>query len=148
MINWDMFTNFSEDEFCCRCGCGKANMNHEFLVKLQVIRSNIGLPMTITSGYRCEEHDKNIGGAGPHTTGRAVDISIMGQSAYLLLRYAIDTWTLLRIWETETVQGWLGCRRKKRTRLDITEHEARANTTARIKELEDRVRQYTRNENK
>jgi uncharacterized protein YcbK (DUF882 family) len=93
MINWDMFTNFSEDEFCCRCGCGKANMNHEFLVKLQVIRSNIGLPMTITSGYRCEEHDKNIGGAGPHTTGRAVDISIMGQSAYLLLRYAIDTMT-------------------------------------------------------
>ena len=96
MIDWNMFPNFKESEFVCQCGCGQANMCHEFMEKLQVLRNNTGIPMTITSGYRCGIHNSkvsNTGLFGPHTTGRAADIGVSGQSAFLLLHAAIDVMT-------------------------------------------------------
>lgn len=47
---------------------------------LEVIRAEIGRPITITSGYRSPEHNKAIGGAkfSEHITGRAADIKANG----------------------------------------------------------------------
>jgi len=47
---------------------------------LEVIRAEIGRPITITSGYRSPEHNKTIGGAkfSEHITGRAADIKAKG----------------------------------------------------------------------
>ena len=46
---------------------------------LQSARSLLG-PLSITSGYRCPEHNqavsKKTGLNGPHTTGKAIDISV------------------------------------------------------------------------
>jgi uncharacterized protein YcbK (DUF882 family) len=45
---------------------------------LQQARNDLG-PLSITSGYRCSEHNNNIsstGPNGPHTTGKALDISV------------------------------------------------------------------------
>ena len=46
---------------------------------LQEARNNLG-SLSITSGYRCPEHNqavsKKTGLSGPHITGKAIDISV------------------------------------------------------------------------
>lgn len=48
----------------------------ELLFILETIRSEVGFPMVITSGYRCRTHNHKIGGHSnsAHCTGQAVDI--------------------------------------------------------------------------
>ena len=48
--------------------------------------------MPITSGYRCPLHNSNVsstGLRGPHVTGKAADIAVMGEDAHRLLRIAL-----------------------------------------------------------
>ena len=47
---------------------------------LQPIRERLAKPMTITSGYRCSEVNKLVGGvaASQHTKGQAVDFQVSG----------------------------------------------------------------------
>ena len=90
MINWSHYPNFTEAEFACQCGCGKADMDPAFMGKLQQVRTAIDMPMRITSGYRCPDHNDNVsstGRTGPHTTGRACDIGVQGADAKKLLSH-------------------------------------------------------------
>ena len=90
---WDVYPNFGRDEFVCKCGCGRADMDPLFVSKLQSIRTDTGLPMTITSGYRCPEHNQMVsssGKDGPHTTGKAADISCRGETALAFLKAALE----------------------------------------------------------
>ena len=96
MIDWDRLPNFNASEFECQgknC-CGNIEkMNGEFIAKLQQLRDQMGWPFIITSGYRCPEHNNNVsstGRAGPHTTGRAVDIAVVGSNTLSLLATAIS----------------------------------------------------------
>ncbi len=89
MIDWSDYANFTADEMRCKCGCGKADMDPAFMAALQRVRDTLGAPMSITSGYRCPDHDKAIGGAGVHPTGQAADIAISGENAYHLLNAAL-----------------------------------------------------------
>jgi zinc D-Ala-D-Ala carboxypeptidase len=74
-MDWSLYPNFSPKEFTCKCGCGRVDMDEEFMAFLQDIRSDIGRKFTITSGYRCPAYEKNIGGSGKnHPTGKAADI--------------------------------------------------------------------------
>ena len=50
--NWEDFVNFSRGEFACR-HCGRAEMNEDFMWRLQELRNSYGQPMRVTSGYRC-----------------------------------------------------------------------------------------------
>lgn len=87
-MNW---LYFSEQELQCHCGCGKAEMDHDFMKKLIALREQLGFSLVVTSGYRCSKHNQNVsktGANGPHTTGRAVDIAISGGNAFKLLQYA------------------------------------------------------------
>lgn len=82
---------FSADELKCRCGCGKADMNPNFMKKLIALREYLSFPLPITSAYRCPSHNNKVsttGKNGPHTTGRAVDIAAFGEQAFSLIRYA------------------------------------------------------------
>jgi len=82
-LDWTRWTNFTETEFACRC-CGKADMDPEFLDRLQTIRAELGFPFTISSGYRCPDYNASIsttGLTGPHTTGHAADIAASGNPA-------------------------------------------------------------------
>jgi len=47
---------------------------------LQRLRSLIGRPIIITSGYRCPKHDREVGGPGTsfHTKGLAADFYVPG----------------------------------------------------------------------
>lgn len=92
--DWSEYPNFARSEFACR-HCGRAEMDADFMQRLQDLRTKYGKPMRITSGYRCTEHPaeahrKDSGRLGPHTTGRAADIAIQGHEAYALMRMAMQ----------------------------------------------------------
>ncbi len=90
--DWASFPNFSEAEFRCPCGCGRADMDGGFLARLQGLRRAYGRPMRVASGYRCPTHNSAVsatGADGPHTTGRAVDITVGGSHALRLLDLAL-----------------------------------------------------------
>ena len=80
---WD-FTYFTEDEFRCKCGCGRADMDEEFVRRLDLVRGRLDIPFAITSGFRCPEHNTKVsstGASGPHTTGLAADIGLSRKNA-------------------------------------------------------------------
>ena len=57
------------------------------------MRRRYGRPLAVGSGYRCPAHNRKVsstGPAGPHTTGRAVDLAVSGAAAVLLLGYALN----------------------------------------------------------
>lgn len=64
-------------------------MDPSFLDTMEHVRRNFGFPIIVSSGYRSPEHNKQVsktGDSGPHTTGRAMDIAIRGEAAYVLLK--------------------------------------------------------------
>jgi uncharacterized protein YcbK (DUF882 family) len=69
--------DFHLDEFKCSC-CGKVEMETELIRKLQKARDYAKIPFYISSGYRCESHNKAVGGKSDssHLKGLAADISI------------------------------------------------------------------------
>ena len=84
---WDRYKFFKPDEFLCHCGCGRGpqDMNHTFMLRLDLLRRWVGKPFRVTSGFRCPDHNAKVsktGRAGPHTTGRAVDIAVARGTAY------------------------------------------------------------------
>lgn len=73
----DLSANFSRHEFACKCGCGADHINTDLVAYIQMIRSAVGQPITITSGVRCSAHNARCGGkpSSAHLTGDAVDIT-------------------------------------------------------------------------
>ena len=72
---------FKKQEFQCHCGCGmppEARQNIEALVAnvLDPVRDEYGKPIFVNSGYRCEKHNKAVGGVprSQHMVGEAADI--------------------------------------------------------------------------
>lgn len=73
--------HFSTEEFECKCklpSCKEQRISKELIDKLQKLREELNIPLTVTSGYRCKEHNTNIGGAksSQHLLGNAADIVI------------------------------------------------------------------------
>lgn len=89
MINWNDYKNFSEDEFKCS-ETGECAMRADFLDKLQQMRTLVGQPFTITSGYRSEKHSVEVKKDKPgiHTMGRAADIACDGRFAFQIIKAA------------------------------------------------------------
>lgn len=83
--------DFSVSEMRCRCGCGRADMDAEFMAQLQALRDALG-PLPVSSGYRCAAYNRQVSGTGlrgPHTTGAAADIQVFGDRAHRLLGCAL-----------------------------------------------------------
>ena len=61
-------------ETCCKCKCG-LNITAKFMDKLNDVREDLGKPMIVLSGARCESHNKKVGGAklSAHVEGLACD---------------------------------------------------------------------------
>ena len=78
---------FKEKEFACKC-CGQLPLstssgqapreNVKALVceVLDPVRERLGMPIVVNSGYRCEKHNKDVGGVrnSQHLRGEAADI--------------------------------------------------------------------------
>lgn len=84
--------HFTSDEFDCHgSGCCKSTMINEKLVQyLEQIRTHFGKPITVTSGYRCTTHNRNVGGAtgSRHSKGDAADIVVQGVTPRTVAQYA------------------------------------------------------------
>tara|TARA_R100000231_G_scaffold35321_2_gene31281 strand:+ start:2002 stop:2373 length:372 start_codon:yes stop_codon:yes gene_type:complete len=85
-MTWE---NFNLDEFACR-HCGKNLISHNLVDKLQSLRTELGFPFVITSGFRCTEHPNEINKSKPgtHAMGLAVDILSHGEQAYQIVATA------------------------------------------------------------
>lgn len=90
--NQKLSEHFSSSEFDCHgAGCCSSTIINEKLVEyLEKIRTHFGKPITITSGYRCAVHNRNVGGAtgSRHSKGDAADIVIQGIAPRTVAQYA------------------------------------------------------------
>ena len=71
------WVNFKPEELQCS-HCQDLKIHLGIMNLLQKARGDLG-PLSITSGYRCSTHNSAVsktGENGPHTTGKAVDISV------------------------------------------------------------------------
>ena len=75
-MHYYLTTHFRAKELACKCGCNVEKMDSGFMVMLQKLRQTLDRPLFITSGYRCQEHNKAVGGASEsyHLKGMAADI--------------------------------------------------------------------------
>ena len=74
--------HFYSTEFDCHGSgcCSQTKVNDKLPAHLEIIRSHFNAPITITSPYRCETHNRRIGGAvgSRHSRGDACDIVVKG----------------------------------------------------------------------
>lgn len=70
--------HFDRAEFRCPCGCGGDTVDGELLYLCEVVRAIVGKPVTVTSGFRCVDHNAAVGGAenSQHLWGRAADLAV------------------------------------------------------------------------
>ena len=92
MVDWSLYPNFKKHEFDCR-HTGRNEMKPEFLAKLQALRTAVGVPFVITSGYRDPSHPNEARKAAPgqHTQGIACDILVQdGATAFRIVQKALE----------------------------------------------------------
>lgn len=87
--SWNTIKYFKKDEFTCKCGCKLNNIDINLVKVLDEIRMHFNKPVIITSGSRCESHNKVVGGIknSKHLYGKAADIVINGVSTTDVLNY-------------------------------------------------------------
>lgn len=73
---------FEKSEFDCKC-CSKNEMSESFMDRLDTARGTAGVPFHINSGYRCLDHNKEVGGksTSSHLKGLAADINVISSLA-------------------------------------------------------------------
>jgi uncharacterized protein YcbK (DUF882 family) len=84
-----MFQYFSDDEFE-RIGSDPTKMNIAMMGKLIQLRGEINQPLPLTSAWRSESRNRQVGGAknSAHLYGRAVDLRIHGDTAFRVVSMA------------------------------------------------------------
>ncbi len=84
------FFNSTEMDCHGRGCCSETLINEKLVEYLSKIREHFGQPITITSGYRCPVHNRNVGGAtgSRHGKGDAADIVVKGTSPRTVAQYA------------------------------------------------------------
>lgn len=93
-VNWDSVKYFTKSEFQCKCN-GKycngfpAEPKPALVKTADKIRNHFGKPAIVSSGVRCETHNKNVGGVvnSRHLFGKAMDFYIVGETAKTVLAY-------------------------------------------------------------
>lgn len=67
----------NEAKFKCPC-CGKGDIDARIKGKLRMLERLLMSNITITSGYRCENYNREVGGVedSKHTKGLAVDFYV------------------------------------------------------------------------
>lgn len=68
--------NFKVSEFACK-HCGENKIEQKVMDIAQALRDELGVPVRVNSGYRCEKHNARVGGVkgSYHTKGLAADLS-------------------------------------------------------------------------
>ena len=76
--------HFNSDEFDCRCdysSCEITYVDTDIIDYLEEKRAYLGVPIIVTSGFRCTRWNKRVGGkpGSIHMTGKAADIRLKGK---------------------------------------------------------------------
>lgn len=79
--NVQLSKNFDLKEFECKCknpDCMYVLVDRSQIERLQRLRDDLGVAITINSGFRCQKHNEKVGGAknSQHMLGTATDIAI------------------------------------------------------------------------
>lgn len=80
--------HFNASEFRCKCGkTHDTEINPNLVTNLEKLYRVLDCSkIVVTSGYRCSDHDKAVGGngTGQHTKGNAADIICYGQDGNII----------------------------------------------------------------
>lgn len=89
IYSWNNIKYFKENEFTCKCGCRLNNMNLKVVKIADKVREHFGSPAIVTSGTRCQKHNKEVGGVSNsrHLQGKAIDMYVKGVNGGDLLAY-------------------------------------------------------------
>lgn len=89
------YNNFSKKEFKCNCGGKYCNgypvfIDEGLIIYLQKMRDYFKRSVIVTSGLRCRNYNKDVGGVddSQHLLGRAADIKVNGISTDMVYNYA------------------------------------------------------------
>ena len=93
-VDWTTVKYFKREEFECHCEGKYCNgfpvEPSALLVKTaDKVREHFGKACIVSSGVRCEQNNKNVGGVANsrHLFGTAMDFRIVGKSAKEVLKY-------------------------------------------------------------
>lgn len=92
--NTQLSTHFNSDELQCQCrydDCVEQRVSEELVGKLEDVRNRHGASVSITSGFRCHQHQLDLGAAGAetakglsqHELGNASDIKALDMDQLL-----------------------------------------------------------------
>lgn len=86
--SWNNIRYFKQSEFDCP-DCGLNNMNLTVVKIADKVREHFGSPAIVTSGTRCQKHNKEVGGVSNsrHLQGKAIDMYVKGVNGGDLLAY-------------------------------------------------------------
>jgi len=92
-------SNFSRHEFRCPC-CGRGVVSLALVLALEDVRSLYGRPVRITSGWRCQTHNREVGGhpQSRHMVGCAADLAPLYRDR--------DRWDALRLAVVEVARRY------------------------------------------
>lgn len=86
--------HFTIEEHFCQCRkCEEQRIDPRLYPALERLRSKVGRSLPITSGFRCEAHNRAIGGKrfSQHVHGTAVDIAVPNKhQALRIARAAVE----------------------------------------------------------
>ena len=84
--------NFCSYEFDCHGNgcCQKTVIDEKLVTYCQKIRDHFAAPVTVNSGFRCEKHNTDVGGAEHsfHVKGMAADIAVKDAAPTAVAKYA------------------------------------------------------------
>ncbi|MGM9548962.1 MAG: D-Ala-D-Ala carboxypeptidase family metallohydrolase [Faecousia sp.] len=90
---WKDIRYFTRAEFRCpcpRCGGFPVEPSEKLVGLAERVREHFGVPVTVTSGVRCQAHNDELPGSVPnsyHVRGKAMDFCVRGFSASTVLPY-------------------------------------------------------------
>jgi zinc D-Ala-D-Ala carboxypeptidase len=86
---WPYFNPETDKKMTCSCGCGRMELQDDFMKKIVLARIECGFSFHIISGFRCPKYNNQVsktGFNGPHTTGRALDIAADSRQKSQIMR--------------------------------------------------------------
>ena len=121
----DLTINFSRREFECKgknCCSNTAALDMLLVYRLQELRTKIGKPLRVCSGFRCKTHNRSVGSDdnSQHVLGYAADIlppegMTPDELAKIAENMGVSKWGGIGIYNTfvhfdirETISRWRG----------------------------------------
>ena len=114
----DLSAHFSREELSCLC-CGRLEIDSRLLHGLETLRLLAGVPVRVHAGYRCPQHNQEVGGVphSEHLEGLAADVSVAGLSLQRMYELALEV--------PQFASGGIGVYEGNFLHVDVRDRQAR-----------------------